>query len=34
MMKLWAEGKLRGSADEVNAVFRKLALPSVKALLS
>ncbi len=34
MMKLWAEGKLRGSAEEVNAVFHKLALPSVKALLS
>ncbi len=33
LVRLWADGKLRLSADEVNALFRGLALPAVKAVI-
>ena len=32
LVRLWADGKLRLSVDEVNALFRKLALPAVRAV--
>ena len=30
---LWATGKLRLAVEEVNALFRRLAMPAVKAVL-
>jgi hypothetical protein len=31
---LWAGGKLRLSVEEVNVLFRRLAMPALKAALS
>jgi AcrR family transcriptional regulator len=33
LMGLWAEGKLRLSVDEVNGVFRRMAVPAVKVMI-
>lgn len=33
LLRPWAEGKLRLSVDEVNSLFRKLALPALKSVM-